>query len=145
MKRLAELRKSHNLSQKELAEILNSSQNTISNWETGKREPDFETTIMIANYFCVTTDYLLGKNDFNALPKESDNQRFNEDENQLIKKYRQLDQRGQQAVLDTLNREYSYISNDDIDLASITADAVKTIDMLERDLPINQFNHMSKK
>ena len=72
MKRLAELRKSRNLSQKELAQKLTSSQNTISNWETGKREPDFETTIMLADYFDVTTDYLLGNEQKNKPVTERD-------------------------------------------------------------------------
>lgn len=70
MKRLAELRKSRNLSQEELARELNSSQNTLSNWETGKREPDFETISTLANYFHVTTDYLIGNSDVKTFSKK---------------------------------------------------------------------------
>lgn len=70
MKRLAELRKSRNLSQKELARELNSTQNTLSNWETGKREPDFETISTLANYFHVTTDYLIGNSDVRTFSKK---------------------------------------------------------------------------
>ena len=36
---------------------------TISLWETGQREPDFDTLVKIAKYFNVTTDYLLGIED----------------------------------------------------------------------------------
>ena len=58
--RLKELRCEKGLSQTELAKALNVSQRSISSWETGFRQPDYETLILIAKYFDVTTDYLLG-------------------------------------------------------------------------------------
>ena len=58
--RLKELRSEKGLSQTELAKELNVSQRSISSWETGFRQPDFETLRLIAEYFDVTTDYLLG-------------------------------------------------------------------------------------
>lgn len=58
--RLKELRLEKELSQEELARALKINQRSISNWETGARQPDFETLILIAEYFSVTTDYLLG-------------------------------------------------------------------------------------
>jgi repressor LexA len=38
-------------------------QNTYSQWETDKREPDFKTLSRIADYFQVSVDYLLGRSD----------------------------------------------------------------------------------
>ena len=61
--RLKELRLEKELSQEELARALKINQRSISNWETGARQPDFETLILIAEYFSVTTDYLLGISD----------------------------------------------------------------------------------
>ena len=61
--KLKELRIENKLSQQELAKKLNVSQRSISNWENGVREPDFETLILIARFFSVTTDYLLGISD----------------------------------------------------------------------------------
>ncbi|MDE7082883.1 MAG: helix-turn-helix domain-containing protein [Clostridia bacterium] len=58
--RLKELRNEKELSQQELAKELKVSQRSISSWETGFRQPDFETLSLIAKYFDVTTDYLLG-------------------------------------------------------------------------------------
>lgn len=58
--RLKELRNEKELSQTELAKELKVSQRSISSWETGFRQPDFETLRLIAEYFDVTTDYLLG-------------------------------------------------------------------------------------
>lgn len=48
------------ISQKEMAAILQISAPTVSNYAQGYREPDFATLTRIADYFGVTTDYLLG-------------------------------------------------------------------------------------
>ena len=61
--RLKQLRTEKNLSQTELAKVLNVSQRSISSWETGFRQPDFETLERIAKFFEVTTDYILGLED----------------------------------------------------------------------------------
>ena len=58
---LKELRKSRKLNQASLAEALDMSQATITFWENGKRMPDIEMLCKIADYFNVTTDYLLGR------------------------------------------------------------------------------------
>lgn len=58
--RLKQLREERNLTQAQLAKELDLSQGTIGNWERGTREPDFETVKTLADYFEVTTDYLLG-------------------------------------------------------------------------------------
>ena len=62
--RLKELRKSKNLSQKELAEILNTTNSSICDWECGRTEPNLNTIRQIADYFEVSCDYLLGKSDY---------------------------------------------------------------------------------
>lgn len=59
--RLKELRKSKNISQLKLALDLDMNQNSISRYETGEREADYETLIKFADYFDVTLDYLLGR------------------------------------------------------------------------------------
>lgn len=63
MIRLKELRKKSGLSQVEFAKKINVAQNTVSNWENGNRVIDSEKAIAIANFFGVTTDYLLGKDE----------------------------------------------------------------------------------
>ena len=55
--RLAELRKARGLSQRQLAEDLQISQNSISQYELGKREPNQNTLLALANYFAVSVDY----------------------------------------------------------------------------------------
>ena len=61
--RLKELRISKSISQLKLALDLNTSQNTISRYETGEREPGIRELIMIADYFNVSLDYLLERTD----------------------------------------------------------------------------------
>ena len=59
--RLKELRKKKGLSQLRLATDLNTTQNTISRYETGEREPGIDELITIADYFNVSVDYLIGR------------------------------------------------------------------------------------
>lgn len=59
--RLKELRKKKKISQLKLALDLNMNQNTISRYETMEREADYKTLIKIADYFDVSIDYLLGR------------------------------------------------------------------------------------
>ena len=61
--KLKELRKSRHISQVKLAIDLNTSQNTVSRYETGEREPGVAELIKIADYFDVSIDYLLERTD----------------------------------------------------------------------------------
>ena len=61
--RLKYIRNIHKLSQQDLANNLSLSRGLIGNYEIGTREPDFDTLLIFANYFKVSTDYLLGKSD----------------------------------------------------------------------------------
>ena len=54
-----QLRLSSNLTQNEMAEKIGISRSTIGMYETGAREPDFETLEKIADYFNVDTDFYL--------------------------------------------------------------------------------------
>jgi len=64
--RLKALREDSDLTQSELAKILNISRETVSGYENTDREPNFDTTIQIANYFNVSLDYLLCRTDVPA-------------------------------------------------------------------------------
>ncbi len=59
--RLKSLRKAKNISQLKLALDLNMNQNSISRYENGEREADYNTLIKVADYFNVSIDYLLGR------------------------------------------------------------------------------------
>lgn len=57
------LRKKHGRTQAVVAEYLGVARNTYSRYETGEREPDFETLIKLAEYFGTTVSYLIGESD----------------------------------------------------------------------------------
>lgn len=59
--RIKELRKAKNITQLKMAMDLNMSQNTISRYENGEREPGLKELVQIADYFDVSVDYLLGR------------------------------------------------------------------------------------
>ena len=65
--RLKDLRLSNNLTQLELAKILDMNERSYRSLESGKSKPKYETIIKIATYFKVSSDYLLG------LPQELNN------------------------------------------------------------------------
>lgn len=61
--RLVELRKEKGYNQNYLAVYMGVSQVSISNWERGFKEPNFQALIDLANLFGVTCGYLLGVED----------------------------------------------------------------------------------
>ena len=63
MIRLKELRTKRRISQVKLAMDMNMNQNSISRYENGEREADYDTLIAFADYFDVSVDYLLGRTD----------------------------------------------------------------------------------
>ena len=62
--RLKELREEKGLSIKTLAKELGVSDIAIGRWEKGLRTPNIDTLILVANYFNVSADYLLGLKDY---------------------------------------------------------------------------------
>lgn len=61
---LTELRKEKEIGQKELAVYLNVSVGTVSNYENDVHSPDLSTLCRLADFFGVTTDYLLGRTSY---------------------------------------------------------------------------------
>ena len=64
--RLKELRKKKGMSQEDLAKLFNLSQSTFAYYERDKKQPSHRTLSLLADYFGVSTDYLLGR-DVNKL------------------------------------------------------------------------------
>ena len=62
MNRIKELRTAQNLNQKDFAKIIGIAQPTLSGWETGRTQIDYENLNKLADYFNVSLDYLLGRN-----------------------------------------------------------------------------------
>ncbi|MCL2081856.1 MAG: helix-turn-helix domain-containing protein [Oscillospiraceae bacterium] len=62
-KHLKTVRKSRNLTQKQLAESIGASESGVQNYELGTRKPTFDMLIALADYFDVSLDYLVGRSD----------------------------------------------------------------------------------
>lgn len=62
-KRIRNLREDHDLKQRQLAEILNCSQRIYSNYERGDVDIPTEILIKLADYYNVSTDYILDRTD----------------------------------------------------------------------------------
>ncbi|MDD5888839.1 MAG: helix-turn-helix transcriptional regulator [bacterium] len=60
--KIKKIRKDNKMSQDDIAEILNVTRQTISNWENGKNYPDIETLIKISDKFNISLDILLKEN-----------------------------------------------------------------------------------
>ncbi|OAO83561.1 transcriptional repressor of PBSX s [Anoxybacillus flavithermus] len=86
--RLKRLRLEKKLTQEELGKKINVTKVSISGYENGNRTPDTETLQKLADFFNVTTDYLLGRTD-DPNPPRSDNEELGTLAriNQLIKEY----------------------------------------------------------
>ena len=61
--RLKELRKENKLTQKQIAKILNKSETGYASWEQGLAEPSINDLILLSDYYRVSIDYLVGKED----------------------------------------------------------------------------------
>jgi transcriptional regulator with XRE-family HTH domain len=70
--RLRLLREERAMSQEQLGRQLCVTKGTISMYETGKRQPDAETTQRIAGFFGVSVDYLWGRTDVRERPSEEE-------------------------------------------------------------------------
>ncbi|MBR5871039.1 MAG: helix-turn-helix transcriptional regulator [Clostridia bacterium] len=66
-KRLKDMREDHDLSQKEIADLLHTNQQQISRWETGTQMMGVDKYVILASYYNVSVDYLLGLTD---IPKK---------------------------------------------------------------------------
>lgn len=65
MNRIRDLREDKDLRQIDVAKATGIDQKTLSNYETGKTNPDSYALIKLADYFGVTIDYLVGRTDNN--------------------------------------------------------------------------------
>jgi transcriptional regulator with XRE-family HTH domain len=74
---LKKLRRERNLKQKEVAEMLNISQQTYGNYEAGNREPSITTLIEIAKFYKVSLDVLVGRYEENNIKNITNEVKYN--------------------------------------------------------------------
>lgn len=144
--RLKELRLKSKLKQSELGEKIGVSASTIGMYEQGRRFADQSTLIKLAEYFNVTTDYLLGfnktsysvnanipgmpsiicedtsiydivdeKKDIKSLEdinKFLENNNYNDEVKEVLKKYMQLDEMDRKAIERMIDNAYERLKED---------------------------------
>lgn len=93
--KIRESRKTQNLTQKQLANLIGAAHNSISDWENNKNKPDPDTIELLCGVLKITPNYLLASSEDDFSPKEKI----------IIKKYRNLDPYGQQTVDIIIERE----------------------------------------
>ena len=101
---LSELRRDKKLTQDELAHILFVTSGTISNYENNVHYPDVVKLIQLANYFEVTTDYLLGLSTCDLSPAIMEQKMMNgRTWSQVLTDIRRLTTDRQRALLHVLD------------------------------------------
>lgn len=91
--RLKELRTEKNLTQEEVAKEIGTSQTNIGRWEKGLNEPSSSFVVKLANFFEVSTDYLLDRSDdFGnvTVTTASSSAVLTPDEQEILETYRNL-------------------------------------------------------
>ena len=69
IKRLHDLREDNDKTQQEIADILNMHRSVYRRYESGEREAPAWVVVKLADYYKVSTDYLLGRTDDPTPPK----------------------------------------------------------------------------
>lgn len=90
--KIKELRKMKSLTQIQLAHALNVATGTIGNWEVDARDPDLTMLTKIADYFNVSIDYLMGREDYygNYYHRELMQSDLSDKECAILKEFRSL-------------------------------------------------------
>ncbi len=70
MNRLKEIAKKYNLKQEEIAKIIHKSRPTVSKYMTGQVSPDIETYIILADYFKISLDDLIGREGYPSISEQ---------------------------------------------------------------------------
>ena len=97
--KLRDLREDKRVTQNQVAKYLKISRSAYSQYESGRRQMNYETLFLLADFFAVSIDYLLGR-------YETDPMLVNRKETHLINLYRLIDERGKAAVESIINFEY---------------------------------------
>ena len=87
---LKQLRTEKNISQQQLAALLNVSQQSINKYENHETEPNLDTLISMADYFDTSVDYLIGRTNIRHKIEHINTCDLNDRELVLFDYYRQL-------------------------------------------------------
>ena len=99
LKNLKKLREEKGVSQRQLADVISLSQQSINKYENHNIEPDIDTLIKIADYFDTSVDYLIGHSKIRRKIEVVNSYDLNMEEASLIYSYRKLSLKQRQSIL----------------------------------------------
>lgn len=99
--RLKELRKDRNLLQSDVAKVLSKTITCICDWERGRTEPSIEDLAKLADFFNVSIDYLVGREDDfgNITVSGQSTDQLTKDERELLSCFNELGPFERDAIL----------------------------------------------
>ena len=106
LENLKKLREEAGISQKQLAECIGVSQQSINKYENHNIEPDIETMIRIADYFNTSVDYLIGHTTIRRKIENVTAYELNAEESRIADNYRKLSKK-QRFCVTTVIDSYS--------------------------------------
>lgn len=103
---LKELRTESGLTQSQFAQAIGTSQKNISRWELGETEPSAYYLKKIAEFYKITTDYILGvEDDLGQKSYTAANTAITPEESKILNAYRALSPTNKQMILRMLDIE----------------------------------------
>ena len=102
---LKSLRETAAVSQKQLADAIGVSQQSINKYENHNIEPDIETLIRIADFFDTSVDYLVGYTKIRRKIEQATSYELNEEEAKIMDGFRKLPKK-QKACIATIIDSY---------------------------------------
>ena len=88
--RLLELMNERNLKPAQITRELNISSSSFTDWKNGKGSPSLEVIVKLADYFCVSLDYIVHGEDFKKSSSNNSLEISNNRELQCLNKFRKL-------------------------------------------------------
>ena len=98
LKNLKQLREEAGITQKQLADCIGVSQQSINKYENHDVEPDIATLIRMADYFNTSVDFLIGHSDIRRKIEITRVYELNQDESEMIENYRRLANKQKRCV-----------------------------------------------
>lgn len=99
MLKLREIRLERGISQGDLASRINVQNYTIGNWERDRAEPNVESIVKLADALGVTTDELLGRENYGTGIVEIKGEQLTSAESELLAAFRKLDAENQRRAV----------------------------------------------
>ena len=100
--RLKKLRLLKHMTQGDVAKRLFISRSAYSMYETGKRQIPYKDLLFLADYYKVSTDYLLGRTDVSEIPRV-----LSPAEKYILERFYTIDARGKETLFVLLNYEFA--------------------------------------